>query len=131
MVVDSSALVAVVLREADRERFLDLITQAETLRISAANVLETGIVLEARGGEPAGRELDLFLHQAGFEIVPVDAELVDVARLAWRRFGKGRHPAGLNLCDCFAYALAKMLDEPLLASGLDFRKTDIRLVDFA
>jgi ribonuclease VapC len=131
MVVDSSAILAILLAEADRERVTNLILEAETRAISAANVLEIGIVLESRRGEAAGREFDLFLNQASIEIVPVDAEQVEIARLAWRRYGKGRHPAGLNFGDCFAYALAKVLDEPLLAKGTDFPLTDIPCVRIA
>ena len=125
MVIDTSALLAVFLAEAEREHFLDLITQAEACHISAANVLETGIVLDARRGEAAGREFDLFLHQAGFEVVPADAEQIEIARVAWRKYGRGHHPAGLNFGDCFAYALAKVLDEPLLFKGDDFSHTDL------
>lgn len=128
MVVNSSALLAILLAEAERERLTNLILEAETRAISAANVLETGIVLESRRGEIAGREFDLFLNQAGFDVMPVDAEQVEIARLAWRRYGKGRHPAALNFGDCFAYALAKVLDEPLLAKGTDFAKTDMQCV---
>lgn len=127
MVIDTSALLAVFLGEPERREFLAAITQAESRRISAANVLETGIVLEARRGEAAGREFDLFLYQAKLEIVPVDGEQVEIARLAWRKYGKGQHPAGLNFGDCFAYALAKILDEPLLCKGSDFSRTDIQM----
>jgi ribonuclease VapC len=126
MVIDTSALHAIFLGEPERRRFLEAITQAETRWISAANVLETGMVFEAQRGEAAGREFDLFLHQAKVEVVSVDIEQVDIARLAWRKYGKGRHPAGLNFGDCFAYALAKMLGEPLLAKGNDFARTDIK-----
>ncbi len=125
MVIDSSALLAIFLGEPERARFLEMITQAEARLISAATVLETGIVLEARRGEAAGREFDLFLNQAKLEIVAVDAEQVEIARVAWRKYGKGRHPAALNFGDCFAYALAKSLGEPLLAAGTDFSRTDI------
>ena len=128
MVIDTSAIVAVLLVEADRERLTTLILEAETKAISAANVLETGIVLESRRGEAAGHEFDLFLNQAGVDIVPVDAEQIEIARMAWRRYGKGRHPAALNFGDCFAYALAKVLDEPLLSKGTDFARTDIQCV---
>jgi len=127
MVIDTSALLAILLGEPERQRFLEAITEAEARRISAANALETGIVLEARRGEAAGREFDLFLHQAKVEVVSVDAEQVDIARLAWRKYGKARHPAGLNFGDCFAYALAKWLGEPLLAKGNDFAQTDIKI----
>src|SRR5208283_2188705 len=126
MVIDTSALLAIFLGEPERREFMTTLTQAETRRISIANALETGIVLEARRGEAAGREFDLFLRQAKVELVPVDTEQVEIARLAWRKYGKGRHPAGLNFGDCFAYALAKTLDEPLLAKGNDFVQTDIR-----
>jgi len=125
MVIDTSALVAVFLGEPERHQFLKAISEAETRRISAANALETGIVLEARRGEAAGREFDLFLHLAKVEVVPVDADQVEIARLAWRRYGKGRHPAALNFGDCFAYALARTLGEPLLAKGSDFAQTDL------
>ena len=126
MIIDTSALLAIFFGEPERRRFLDAITQAETRRISAANSLETGIVLEARRGEAAGREFDLFLHQAKVDVVSVDAEQVEIARLAWRKYGKGRHPAALNFGDCFAYALAKTLGEPLLAKGSDFARADVR-----
>ena len=128
MVIDSSAIVAILLVEADRERFTNLILEAETRAISAANVLESGIVLESRRGEAAGHEFDLFLNQAGVDVVSVDAEQIEIARMAWRRYGKGRHPAALNFGDCFAYALAKVLDEPLLSKGTDFARTDIQCV---
>jgi ribonuclease VapC len=88
-------------------------------------VLETGIILEARQGESAGREFDLFVVRANLEIVPVDAEQVDLARSAWRKYGKGRHRAALNLGDCFVYALAKSTGEELLAKGTGFALTDI------
>ena len=125
MVVDTSALLAIFLAEPERRQFLDAITQGDTRHISAANVLETGIVLEARRGEGAGREFDLFLHQAKFEVVPVDSDQIEIARVAWRKYGKGRHPAGLNFGDCFAYALAKVMDQPILFKGDDFTHTDI------
>ena len=127
MVIDTSALLAIFLAEAERKPFLDQIIQAEARQISAANLLETGIVLEAKRGEAAGREFDLFVVRAKLQIVPVDAEQVEIARSAWRKYGKGRHPAGLNFGNCFAYALAKVSGEPLLAKGEDFSQTDIQL----
>jgi len=127
MVIDTSALLAIFLAEPERKQFLKVITEAETRLISVANALETGIVLEARRGEAAGREFDLFLNHARVEMVAVDAEQVEVARAAWRRYGKGRHPAALNFGDCFAYALAKVLGEPLLAKGDDFLRTDVEV----
>src|SRR5947209_5293973 len=114
MVIDTSALLAMFLAEPERPVFLDLI-------------LEAGIVLEARRGESAGREFDLFVVRTNLEIVPVDAEQIEIARSAWRSFGKGRHPAALNFGDCFAYALARASGEPILAKGQDFALTDIGL----
>ena len=127
MVIDTSALLAIFLAEPERKQFLKLITQAETRCISAVNAFETGIVLEARRGEAAGREFDLFLDRAKLDVVPVDAEQVEIARVAWRKYGKGHHPAALNFGDCFAYALAKTSRGPLLAKGLDFTRTDIEM----
>ncbi len=131
MVIDTSALAAIFFAEAERDTFLKAITAAESRLVSAASVLETGIVLEARQGEAAGREFDLFVIRANLQIVPVDAEQVEIARSAWRKYGKGRHPAALNFGDCFAYALAKTSDEPLLAKGGEFALTDIAVVLFS
>lgn len=127
MVIDTSALLAIFLAEPERKAFLDSILGAETRMISASTVFETGIVLEARRGEAAGREFDLFLVRANLEVISVDAEQVDIARSAWRKYGKGRHRAGLNFGDCFACALAKSSGEPLLAKGNDFGFTDIEM----
>ncbi|MBV8053146.1 MAG: type II toxin-antitoxin system VapC family toxin [Acidobacteriaceae bacterium] len=127
MVIDTSAIVAIFLGESERERFLNLILESEKRLVSAATVLETGIVLEAKRGEAAGREFDLFVVRAQLEVVPVDAEQVEIARSAWRRFGKGRHSAGLNFGDCFAYALAASNGEKLLAKGEDFSLTDVEI----
>ena len=125
MVIDTSALAAIFLAEPERQLFRDLILQADSRLVSAANVLETGIVLEAKKGEALGREFDLFVARASLHVVPVDGEQIELARSAWRKYGKGRHRAALNFGDCFAYALAKELDEPLLFKGEDFRHTDI------
>ena len=86
------------------------------------------MVVESRRGEAAGRELDLFLHRTKIEIVAVDEEQFSIARFAWRKFGRGRHPAALNFGDCFAYALTKTSSEPLLAKGDDFRRTDLQIL---
>src|SRR5271154_6536307 len=128
MVIDTSALVAIFFGEPERKRFLEFILDAETKLISAASSLETGIVLEARRGEAAGRVFDLFVVRAKLEIVPVDGEQVEIARSAWRKYGKGRHGVGLNFGDCFAYALAKFSGQKLLAKGEDFRFTDVELL---
>ena len=130
MVIDTSAFAAIFFAETERRSFLDAITAAGSRLISAANVLETGMVLEVRQGEAAGREFDLFVVRANLQIVPVDAEQADLARSAWRKYGKGRHPAALNFGDCFAYALSKSSGEPLLAKGTDFALTDIEVVLF-
>ena len=127
MVLDSSAIVAIFRREPPRERLLQLIDEADARRISAVSLLECAMVLESRGGESLGLEIDLFLSRAEIEVMPADEEQAQIARRAWRRFGKGRHPAGLNFGDCFAYALAKSLDEELLAVGGDFGQTDTKL----
>jgi ribonuclease VapC len=127
MVIDTSALAAIFFGEPERQAFLNAITAAASRLLSAASMLETGIVLEGRQGEAAGREFDLFVVRANLQIVSVDAEQAEVARLAWRRYGKGRHPAGLNMGDCFTYALCKSSGEPLLAKGTDFALTDIEM----
>ena len=128
VVIDTSALLAILLGEPERGKFLQLLSESETRLLSAANALETAIVVESRRGEAAGRELDLFQHRTKIEIVAVDADQFSIARFAWRKFGKGRHPAALNFGDCFAYALAKTSSEPLLAKGEDFRRTDLQVL---
>lgn len=127
MVIDTSALAAIFFGEAERHQFLNAIASSSTKLISASTILESGIVIEGRQGDAAGREFDLFVIRAGLQIVPVDAEQIDLARSAWRKFGKGRHPAGLNFGDCFTYALARSTGEAILAKGPDFRMTDIKL----
>jgi ribonuclease VapC len=127
MVIDTSAVLAIFLAEPERKQFLDAILEAARRQISAATVLETGIVLESKRGESAGREFDLFVVRTNLEVVPVDAEQIEIARSAWRSFGKGRHPAALNFGDCFTYALARSSGEPVLAKGRDFALTDIEL----
>jgi ribonuclease VapC len=124
MVIDTSAIVAVLLNEATAARIAQLIETSSPRLLSAANFLETSIVIESRKGEPGGRELDL-LYRATIEIVAVDQDQAEIARAAWRRFGRGRHPAGLNFGNCFAYALAKTRRLPLLYQGNDFSQTDI------
>ena len=125
MVIDSSAIIAIALNEPDAAAFEMRIADDPVRLISAATVLEAAIVLETRLGDAGGRELDLWLLKIGADIVPVDAEQTEAARRAWRRYGKGRHAAGLNYGDCFAYALAQTRGEPLLYKGEDFAKTEI------
>ncbi|MDE0056388.1 MAG: type II toxin-antitoxin system VapC family toxin [Gammaproteobacteria bacterium] len=125
MIVDSSALLAILYREPDSPEFEQAIAMTPKCRMSVANALEASIVLEGRGGVAAGDELDAFLESTGINLAPVTAEQLVEARRAWRRFGKGNHPAGLNFGDCFAYALAETTGEPLLFKGADFARTDI------
>jgi ribonuclease VapC len=127
MVLDSSAVLAILFHEQESAAFAAAIEGDPRRLMSSANLLEAALVVEARHGEAAGRELDLLLRRAEVQVVPVDTDQVEVARSAWRRFGKGRHPAGLNFGDCFAYALAATTGEPLLFKGEDFGQTDLTL----
>ncbi len=125
MIIDTSAVLAVLFGEPDAERYERAIAEAPHCRMSVASFLETSIVLESRSASAAGHELDLFVERAPIELVPVTASHAQAARRAWRRFGKGNHPAGLNFGDCFAYALSEASGEPLLFKGADFTLTDI------
>jgi ribonuclease VapC len=125
MVIDTSAIIAVLLNEANAVAVARAIESGSPRLLSAANFLEASMVIESRKGEAGGRELDLLLYRAAIEVVAVDQDQAESARLAWRQFGKGRHPAGLNYGDCFAYALAKTRRLPLLFQGEDFSQTDI------
>jgi ribonuclease VapC len=125
MVIDTSAIIAVLVDEPDAPRVAEAIEAASLRLLSAANLLEASIVIEGRNGAPGGRDLDLLIYRTGTEIVPVDQDQAEIARDAWRRYGKGRHPAGLNYGDCFAYALAKSRRLPLLFVGGNFARTDL------
>lgn len=125
MVIDTSALIAILFGEPEALSFTRTIADESRKLISVFNALESGIVVEARKGEAGGRELDLLIHRARIEIVAMNADQAELARAAWRKFGKGNHPAGLNIGDCCAYALAKYSGEPLLFKGNDFTQTDI------
>ena len=125
MIVDSSAVLAILFGEPDARRHAAAIMTAYPCRMSVANVLEASITVECRGGETAADDLDTFLQRAEIELVPVTLEHLEAARRAWRRFGKGNRPAALNFGDCFAYALARTTGEPLLFKGNDFAQTDI------
>jgi ribonuclease VapC len=125
MVIDTSALIAILFNEPDADRFDTAIANAPTRLISTVSVLEAGMVVESRYGELGGIELDRLLHRTRIEIVPFTVDQLDEARRAFRRFGKGRQRAGLNFGDCAVYALAKLTGEDLLAKGEDFALTDI------
>ena len=123
MIVDTSALIAVLRREPEADRFVDRLMATSEVRISAGTLLEIRIVAERDDGVA---ELEELLEAVGIEVVPVDARHVDLAFDGFRRFGKGRHPAGLNFGDLFAYALARALDESLLFKGANFTGTDVK-----
>jgi ribonuclease VapC len=128
MIVDTSALLAVLFGEKDAETYARAISEAEVCRISATSFVEVSIVVESQTGDAGSRQWDSFFRTAGLSIEPVTEEQAHAARQAWSDFGKGRHPAGLNFGDCFSYALAKVSGEPLLFKGADFRKTGIPVV---
>lgn len=125
MVIDTSALLSIFLNEPDADEYEVAMDSDPKRLISVATVLETAIILESRLGEAGGRELDLLLYRVPIEQVGVTAEQVEVARIAFRTYGKGRHPAALNFGDCFPYALSKVSGEPLLFKGEDFAQTDV------
>ena len=128
MVIDTSAVIAILFGEPEAETFARLLADDPKRLMSAFSVVETGIVVEAKKGESGGRELDLLLHRARIEIIPLNGDQIELALTAWRKYGKGNHPAGLNIGDCCAYALAKYSGEPLLFKGEDFSQTDIQPV---
>lgn len=128
MVIDTSALLALLLDEPEADAFRMAIEDDPTRLVSAATLLEAAIVIEARKGPAGGRELELLMHAAGVVVVPVEVDQVAEARRAWRRFGRGHHPAALNFGDVFSYALARISGEPLLFKGDDFSNTDIARV---
>jgi ribonuclease VapC len=128
MVIDTSALVAILLQEPEAEAMSRAIAGASTRRISAVNRLELSIVIESRKRDQGRADIEKLLAEAQIEIAAVTPDQAELAIEAYRNFGKGRHPAGLNIGDCFAYALAKATGEPLLFKGDDFRQTDIAFV---
>jgi ribonuclease VapC len=129
MIVDTSAIIAVLKEETEAPRFLRALTiSTEPKRISAANYLEAGVVVDANRNPVLSRRLDDLVVQTEIEVEPVTREQAEIARAAYRDFGKGSgHPAGLNFGDCFAYALAKSMGEPLLFKGDDFSRTDVAI----
>jgi ribonuclease VapC len=128
MVLDTSALLVLLLDEPEAEEFRTALEVDDVRLVSAATLLETAMVIEARKGEAAGRELDRLIDKAEISVVAVDPDQVDEARRAWRRFGRGRHEAGLTYGDLFSYALSRTTGEALLFKGDDFRRTDVARV---
>ena len=130
MVLDSSALIAVLNGEPGSARIEAAMLAAPRVVLSAVTLVEASIVADSRRQPDGMAELDLLLNELGVEIIPVTAAHAQIARVAYRDFGKGRHPAGLNFGDCFSYALARALGEPLLFVGNDFSQTDIAVAGY-
>ncbi len=125
MVIDTSAIMAMLIPESTADRLVAALEADATRLVSAATVVEVALVLLGRYGEAGEPQLDRFLRGIGAEVVPVGEEQANLARDAALRFGRGRHPAGLNFGDCFSYALSMARDEPLLFVGDDFSQTDV------
>ena len=125
MIIDTSAVIAVLFDESDAATYANAIAKADTCRMSAATFVEVSMVVEAQTKSSGSRQLDAFMRRAGVTIEPVTEEHAHLARQAFTDFGKGRHRAGLNFGDCFSYALAKATGEPLLFKGRDFANTDL------
>lgn len=125
MIVDTSAVLAVLLGEGEADDFAEFVLKSDRCAMSAVSFVEVSIVAESNGGDGGVRQLDAFLRTAGITIEPVSEEHALAARQAYSDYGKGRHPAGLSFGACFSYALAKVSGEPLLFKGSDFRKTDV------
>lgn len=126
IVIDSSALIAILRREPEADSFLHIIAETEGCLLSAVSLLETSMVLTGRTGSQASwSDLDTLILCGGIQVVAQDRELTEAARHGFLRYGKGRHPAGLNLGDCASYALAKVRNLPILFKGEDFPKTDL------
>lgn len=125
MIIDTSAIIAILFNEDDAPIYAKAIARAELCRISAATFVEASMVVETQTKNNGGRQFDAFIRGAGIAIEPVTEEQAHIARQAFIDFGKGRHAAGLNYGDCFSYALSKVMREPLLFKGKDFAKTDL------
>jgi len=130
VIVDSSAIVAILGHEDDVDSLAEALVEAPIRRLSAVNYVETAIVIDSRRDPVLSRGLDDFLREAQIKIEGVTPEQARLAREAYRDFGKGRHRSGLNFGDCFDYALAKDKREPLLFKGDDFRRTDVEVAEF-
>jgi ribonuclease VapC len=127
VIVDASALIAVLRDEDDADRIIHALTASSDVRMSAATWLETAIVVDGNSDPVLSGRFDDLIAAAGIDLEPVTADQVRVARQAYRDFGRGRHPAALNFGDCFSYALARTRGEPLLFKGEDFALTDVRV----
>ena len=125
MIIDTSAILAVLFAEEDATIYAQTIANADTKLMSAANYLEAAVVVDQQMGAAAGRQLDAFIDRAEIKIESVTREQAELARQAYSDFGKGHHPAALNFGDCFAYALAKHTRLPILFKGDDFSHTDL------
>ena len=125
MILDTSALVCVLFREPEADRYLQYIHDADRCLISAGNYVELSIVLERQAAPEADRQCEMFFRRAGIVVEPFTVEQAHIARQAFHDCGKGRHAAGLNFGDCFAYALSKVTGDPLLYKGEDFARTDV------
>lgn len=127
IVVDTSAVIAILLAEPGNEELIGTLEQARVRVMTAPTRVELGIVVEARFGPAAADVVPRFMRDANVEVQPFDGDLADRALGAWRRYGKGRHPAALNLGDCFVYALAERTGYAVLCTGDDFAATDLDL----
>jgi ribonuclease VapC len=130
VIIDTSALVAILDQEPEADRIVRTLASASERTLSAANLVEAGIVMQARRGDDGARDLDLLLAKLRVDIAAVTASQADIARKAFRRYGRARHPANLNFGDCFAYALAKDKSVPLLFKGNDFGQTDVMVASY-
>lgn len=125
MIIDTSAVIAILFNEEDARIYAEAISKADICRLSAATFVEAAIVVETQTKNGGNRQFDAFIRRAGVTVEPITEEHAYIARQAFTDFGKGRHSASLNFGDCFSYALAKASGEPLLFKGNDFGKTDI------
>jgi ribonuclease VapC len=130
MILDTSALLAILGGEAEAMRIGRAALDSPVRRISAASLVEAGILVQSRFGDDGARDLDLLVAKLALTVEPVTVRQAELARRGFRRYGKGRHPAGLNFGDCFAYALARDTGEPLLYKGDDFSRTDVTTVPY-
>ncbi len=130
MIIDTSALVAILEQEPEAERIARTLAATSERMLSAANLLEVGIVMQVRRGDDGARDLDLLLAKLKVEIIPFTARQTEIARKAFRHYGRGRHAAGLNFGDCFAYASAKDQSAALLFKGDDFAQTDVTVAPY-